>query len=199
MTTAFPLQWPDGWKRTPEHMRESDRRFTGNAYGLTMARSRDLLVRELNLLGAKNVVISTNVALRQDGLPLAMRQRIADPGAAIYFTLKGKPLAMAQDKFVSVPGNLRSLGLAIDAMRQLDRHGGGAMMERAFTGFVALAPPDWKKPWRQVFGVPPDWRGDVTALFRQKAKQRHSDAGGSDSLMAELNVAYQEAKAELGL
>ena len=51
---------------------------------------------------------------------------------------------MAMDRFTSVAGNLRSLTLAIEAMRQLNRHGGGTMMERAFAGFVAIAPPDWK-------------------------------------------------------
>lgn len=71
------------------------------------------------------------------------------------------------------------------------------MMERAFAGFAAIAPPDWKKPWRQVFGVTPDWRGDIATLYREKARNRHPDAGGSDTLMAELNVAYQEAKSEL--
>ena len=106
-------------------------------------------------------------------------------------------MVMAMDRFTSVAGNIRSLTLAIEAMRQLERHGGGTMLERAFAGFVAIAPPDWKKPWREVFGVGPDWQGDITTLYREKARNRHPDAGGSDSLMAELNVAFQEAKCEL--
>lgn len=85
----------------------------------------------------------------------------------------------------------------IDAIRSIERHGGSTMMERAFSGFAAIAPPSWKKPWREVFGVKPDWRGDITALYREKAKTRHPDAGGSDVLMAELNVAYAEARADL--
>lgn len=72
------------------------------------------------------------------------------------------------------------------------------MMERAFQGFAALVPPDWKKPWREVFGVTPDWRGDIAMLYREKAKNQHPDSGGSDQLMDELNVAYGEAKRELG-
>jgi hypothetical protein len=28
------------------------------------------------------------------------------------------------------------------------------MMERAFTSFLAIAPPDWKKPWRQASSLP---------------------------------------------
>ena len=86
---------------------------------------------------------------------------------------------------------------AIEGLRQLERHGGSLMLERAFEGFLAIAPPDWKKPWREVFGVKPDWRGDLKALYHEKARERHSDVGGSDTLMAELNVAYEEACREL--
>lgn len=196
---AFPLQWPDGWPRTPDWKRESDNRFGGKVYGLQPGRVRDQLVEELGRLGAKNVVISTNIALRQDGLPYANQRAVADPGVAVYFTLKGGPLAMARDRFKTVVGNMRSLTLAIEAMRQLERHGGSTMMERAFQGFAAIAAPDWKKPWREVFGVKPDWSGDITALYREKARNRHPDAGGSDTLMAELNVAYAEAKLDLGV
>lgn len=194
---AFPLQWPDGW---PRHRgaREGDGRFSGRTYGLSIGRARDQLVCEIERLGAKNVVISSNVALRRDGLPYSDKRRLDSPGVAVYFTLKDRPMVMAVDRFVSVAGNLRSLTLAIDAMRQLERHGGGTMMERAFSGFAAIAPPDWKKPWREVFGVKPDWSGDIAALYREKARNRHPDTGGNDSLMAELNVAYEEARRELG-
>jgi hypothetical protein len=72
------------------------------------------------------------------------------------------------------------------------------MLEKAFDGFLALAPPNWKKPWRQVFSVNPEWTGDIKALYREKARERHSDIGGNDTLMAELNVAYAEARQELG-
>lgn len=193
---AFPLQWPDGWPRTASYRRESDTRF-GGSNKLVMGKARDQLIEELRRLGASSVVISTNVRLRQDGLPYADQRRQDDPGAAVYFMLKKRPMVMAVDRYASVAGNMRSLTLAIEAMRQLERHGGGTMMERAFTGFAAIAPPDWKKPWREVFGVKPDWTGDITSLYREKAKNRHPDSGGTDSLMAELNVAYAEARQEL--
>lgn len=197
MAEAFPLQWPDGWPRTSDWKRESDNKFGGKVYGLTMGRARDQLIDELKRLGARNPVISSNVALRQDGLPYAVQKQLSDPGVAVYFTIKGRALVMARDQYKSVAGNLRSLTLAIEAMRQLERHGGSVMMERAFTGFAAIAPPNWKKPWREVFGVQPDWSGDITALYREKARNRHPDSGGSNDLMSELNVAYAEAKQEL--
>lgn len=194
---AYPLQWPDGWPRTNPYKRESDKIFAGKVYGLNMGRARDQLVAELQRLGARNVVISSNVKLRQDGLPYADQRKQDEPGVAVYFMLKQRPMVMAVDRYTSVAGNMRSLTLAIEAMRQLERHGGGTMMERAFTGFAAIAPPDWKKPWREVFGVKPDWTGDISALYREKARNRHPDTGGSDSLMAELNVAYAEARRDL--
>jgi hypothetical protein len=199
MEEAYPLAWPLGWPRTRDDDRESDRRFATRAsmysvsYGsITVARARDQLADELARLGATDIVISTNLSGRR--LP-------ADPGVAVYFKHKRRALVMAQDRFASVAGNLRSLALAVEAMRQLERHGGGSMMERAFTGFVAIAPPSWKKPWREVFGLKPGdtpaSQEDLTLMFKERAKRRHPDNGGSDTLMAELNVAFREAKEEL--
>lgn len=196
---AYPLQWPEGWPRTPAYKRETSHPFGGKVYGLTFDRARQQLLEELGRLYARNIVLSTNVPLRQDGQPYAgaATARLNDPGVAVYFTLKGQPRAMARDGFTNIAANMRSLFLAIEGLRQMERHGGSYMMERAFSGFAALAPPDWKKPWREVFGLKPDWRGDIAALYREKARERHPDTGGSNTLMAELNVAYSEAKREL--
>jgi hypothetical protein len=200
MIEACPLHWPDGWPRTNPWARESDSRFGGSGR-LTVGRARDQLMDELRRLGATEIVVSSNVPVRPDGLLYASdnKKRLDDPGIAVYFKFRKKPMVMARDGYQTVAGNLRSLGLAIDGMRQLDRHGGRFMLERAFEGFLAIAPPDWKKPWREVFGIKGDRRSDIGALYREKAKQRHSDHGGSDTLMAELNVAYQDARRELGL
>jgi hypothetical protein len=47
--------------------------------------------------------------------------------------------------------------------------------------------------------IHPTPHGDIAALYREKARNRHPDAGGSNTLMAESNVAYEEARRELGL
>jgi hypothetical protein len=156
----------------------------------------------LRLLGATNIIVSSNMPTKSDGLPYADDSGIADPGIAVYFDFKKKPRAMARDKYTSVAANIRELTLAIGDLRGLERHGGSRMLEKAFEGFIALPSPNGKKHWRTVFGVKPDWTGDIAAiaaLYREMAKQRHSDVGGNDSLMAELNVAYQEARSELNL
>jgi hypothetical protein len=196
MTEAYPLHWPDGWPRTNPWSRESDNRFGGSGK-ITVGRARDQLMGELRRLGATEIVVLSNVPVRPDGLLYADNKRLDDPGIAVYFTYKEKKFVMARDGFVSVAGNLRSLGLAIDGMRQLDRHGGRFMLEKAFAGFLAITPPNWKKPWRQVFGIKADWSGNISELYREKARMRHPDAGGSDTLMAELNVAYEDARREL--
>src|SRR5262249_35516167 len=135
MTEAYPLKWPDGWPRTLPHRRESDNRFGGNRphaivglddsssrpsrRGITVGRARDQLMDELRRLGATDIVVSTNVPVKADGLLYADNKRLDDPGIAVYFTYKKKKFVMARDGFISVAGNLRSLGLAIDGMRQL--------------------------------------------------------------------------------
>jgi hypothetical protein len=198
MTQAYPLHWPQDWPRTESHRRKSDSRFGGHGKRVTMGRAVVQLMDELRLLGATKIVVSSNIPTKSDGLPYAESKLIADPGIAVYFDFKGKSLVMARDNFTSPAGNIRSLTLMIEGFRQVERHGGDLMLERAFTGFIAIAPPDWKKPWREVFGIKADWRGDITQLYREKARTRHPDRGGSDTLMAELNVAYEQARRELG-
>jgi len=198
MTEAYPLRWPDGEPRTPAHGRKRDNKFHDRNDRLSVGKARDQLLRESRLAGFTDIIVSSNVPTRTDGLLYADNKRIEDPGIAVYFKFKGKSLVMARDDYISVAGNLRELALAIQGMRQMLRHGSDRMIEQAFTGFIAIAPPDWKKPWRQVCGVKPDWNGDLKALYREKARERHPDAGGSDTLMAELNVAYEEGCQELG-
>lgn len=223
---AYPLCWPDGWPRTPERLRDDGVRFKAGeiyeGYGenrryvgrrpITFDKARRLLRDELDRLGAKSVIMSTNAALRNDGEPRSdsASRRMDDPGIAVYFTLKGKPMVMAQDAFSNLAANTRSLGLAVEALRALDRHGGGTMMERAFAGFTALPAPEGSRPkraWWTVlnYGEDPEARADlsvdeVRARFRTLAKRRHPDNpdGGSTEAMAELNEALEDAVRDLG-
>lgn len=197
----YPLEWPPGWPRTKFDDRESDARFSGSTYGgLSVERTRNQLFQELNLLGASDVVLSTNLALRRDGMPIAEVRRLEDPGVAAYFTLSKRRLVMATDRFVSVAGNMRSIALAIAGMRQLQRHGGGPMMDRAMSGFVALPAPGARRHWRVVLAIPSGQRIDRDAIelqFRMLAKVHHPDRGGSTETMAELTAARAEALKEI--
>lgn len=206
---SYPLAWPDGWKRTPDFSRAQFHPFGSRTYPLAFDRARRGLREELQRLGAISITLSTNVPLRQDGEPHsgAAGRRMDDPGVAIYFMLKGKPFVMAQDRYRDVAANMRSLALAVEGMRQLERHGGGTMMERAFSGFAALPPPEGvkpRRPWWEVLRYPVDpaerellSAGEVEARFRTLAKKLHPDVGGSTEAFSELEQAKADAIAEL--
>ncbi|MEW9304495.1 J domain-containing protein [Labrys neptuniae] len=207
MTQAFPLQWPEGWPRTPSGRREDGRiRFKrpgsrGWQEPWTFAAARDALLEELARLGVTYPVISSNYPIGRGGVAVEAKRTPQDTGIAIYFMRKGKPFAMACDRFHDAEGNMRSLALAIDAMRQLERHGGGIMMERAFAGFAALPAPGSKRAWREVFGFghsEPITVASLNERYRSKAKAAHPDApGGTAEEMAELNAARDEALKEI--
>ena len=188
MTSAYPLAWPEGWPRTPERKRIDRARFV-----TTFDKARRDLQKELQRLGASNVVISSWLPLRLDGNPRSdvARYRIEDPGVAVYFTLRDRPMVMARDAYHSIHDNLRSIGLAISHLRGLERHGGGTMMDRAFDGFAALPAPD-KVGWRSVLGN----HGDLPsaeAAYKSKAKLAHAN-GGEHEVMVNLNLAMEEAR-----
>lgn len=196
MTQAYPLQWPEGWPSTPAHHRKRN-----CAFKTTFDKARRELFDELRRMDAKSIILSTNIPLRQDGMPYAdyARRIIPNPGVAIYFTLRGRQMTMARDCYDTIHDNLRSLGLAIEHLRGLERHGGSHMMERAFTGFVALAAPTGKRDWRTVLEFS---EGDIKtaeAQFRQLAKRHHPDVpGGSAESFAEISNAIEEARREIG-
>lgn len=187
--SAYPLAWPSGWPRTSD----AERRKT-SAFKVDANKCRRDLAEQLRMLGAENVVVSSNVPVRADGNPYAdaARRIISDPGVALYFTIDGRQLSMARDQYWRVEDNLRSITLAIGAIRALERQGGSYMMERAFAGFTALPPP--KSCW-DILGVHAGAsETEILASYRAKARSAHPDVdGGSTAAMAELNRARDEA------
>lgn len=200
MTTMYPLDWPAGWPRTrPADRLDGRRTFLRSAgRSWTFAAARDALYEEAARLGSPswNTVISTDFQLNQRGEPSLSKGRPSDNGVAIYLRRVGRPYVMACDRYERAEENMRSLALAIEAMRQLERHGGGVMMERAFQGFAAIAAPA-PQHWTAVLGLPATaTRADIEAAFRRLARERHPDAGGSDAMMAALNAARDQALKE---
>lgn len=153
MTQSYPLQWPEGWPRA------TDRRVSA-PFRTTFSAALKNLHAELRRLKATDIVVSSWLPLRNDGQPRAdaARMRIDDPGVAVYFALRNRPMVMARDVFWNVHDNLHSIGHAIAHLRGLERHGGGVMLERAFAGFAALPAPEHKEHWSKVLGYPENWQ-----------------------------------------
>lgn len=156
---------------------------------------------ELDRMGVPNwnVVISANLKLREDGLPLSRQAEPNDPGVAVYFHRRDEPQkVMAIDIYDRVADNLAAVAATIDAMRAIERHGGAKVMERAFTGFTALSD---RPHWATVLGVSPKASSaEVNIAFRMLAAKHHPDrAGGNAQKMAEITEARDRALKEMGL
>jgi DnaJ domain len=168
---------------------------------LDIPRSARPLIEELRLLNGggvarprRPVVISSNFPVARDGFPVEGSRRPLDQGIAIYFDLGGEQKVMARDQYTRAEENMRALALSIEAMRSLERHGGGDMMSRAFTGFTALAAPNAERPWWEVMKVRRDASLDeIRAAYRREAKNVHPDAFGSSDAMAALSAARDKA------
>lgn len=190
---AFPLLWPEGQRRTVA------RKVSPFEVGFSTA--RDHLLRELSKLGARDVVISSNVPLRRDGLPLADAREPSDPGVAVYFDRRvgetWSPFVIACDAYNRVKANLRAVGLTVEALRSIARHGATQMLEQAFTGFAALPPATpADPPWWVVLGVSKDAAEEpVREAYRRLALEHHPDRGGDSARMAQVNRAYEAARA----
>jgi hypothetical protein len=220
-TAAFPLSWPAAWKRTPEHQRTRSKFGKASrqeGYGdnkrwvpgrdLTIAEGTQRVLLELGRMGISrervgdDVVISTNLRLRLDGLPVSSQAEPRDPGVAVYWreALGGRKV-MAIDIYDRVADNLAAVAATLDAMRAIERHGGAAILERAFTGFTALPAPivaGMKRPWRAVLEIDGAVNEEaVSRAHRVLSMKHHPDRGGTDEKMAEINAARDEALAEL--
>lgn len=184
-TTAYPLSWPHGRPRAPYRSRSA---FRGRTFGAT----RDFLVNELRLLGAHHIVLSTNIPLRQDGLPYATFRTPDDPGVAVYFEYKKKPMAFCCDLWMKVEDNMHAVAKTIEALRGIARWGTGDMMDAAFSGFVALPPPTDKETalWAEAGIMDPDnWDAEKkTRALRVLIQKYHPDKLEGDREKFELAV-----------
>lgn len=201
--TKYPLSWPSGWKRTPAHQRYrakfSKKGSSGWRDKLSIEQATQRVRAELQRMSIYegNVIISTNLILRNDGLPRSGQPEPKDQGAAVYWKKHAWKThkVMAIDQYDRVADNLAAIAATLESMRAIERHGGAIILERAFTGFDALPSPN---DWRHVMGFEntptyADARGRYLAL----AVKRHPDNGGTNEAMSELNRAWEEAQREL--
>ena len=206
MTQAYPLQWPHGRPRKALTARK-DATF-GKVVGtgherrlksLSLADARGRLQDEVDRLGGRSAVLSTNVSLRLDGLPRSGQGEPDDPGVALYFDLGGKPHVLACDTYTRVADNIAALAAHIEATRKIERLGVATAAEM-FAGFQALPAPG-ATPWWSVLQVEASATPEqIEAAFKRLARERHPDRpGGSHDMMADLNRAREQGMKERGL
>ncbi len=206
---AYPLQWPDGWKRTApvarRHAKFGRKVTTAGGWkrteDLTVSQAIQRVLEELQRMGIvrDDCVISTNLVLRLDGLPRSDQKRPVDPGAAVYWQDGGARRVMAIDQYTTVEDNLAAIAATIEAMRAIERHGGAVILERAFTGFTALPAPGAAREWWEVLGCAAHApTNEIRAAYRALASKHHPDKGGDAARMAEINAAFGTAMKERG-
>lgn len=205
--SSFPLQWPEGWKRT-------NNRFKPKFIEGHFAVVRDSIIKQLNRMGGTHVVITSDLPTRGDGLPYA-NARCENPAVAVYWVKDGREHVIACDRWRTIGYNLRAIDMTLEAMRGIERWGSSKMVEQAFAGFAALPagssservppPAPTVRPWRQVFEVSAiaNHMSNSDLLFlvkhrhRERIKLVHPDKGGDNNVAAELNAALAEAEREL--
>lgn len=201
--TRYPLCWPDDVGRRPHHSRMRPQ-FTDK----TVSQATQLVLQEINRLNGRswdyrdeNVVISTNMALRMDGLPRSDQGEPKDPAAAVFFTLRfpraGKwaerPCVLTCDKWVRVSWNLYAIAKDIEAQRARDRWG-CTNLEQAFRGYLAIPERCGGPSWWELLGVPSSAGPDaIKDAYKLKAKTAHPDVGGDVEKWARLQEAYDQA------
>jgi hypothetical protein len=194
-TDGYPLQWPVGWPRREPYKRNS------SPYQVEFAKARDELVRELRLAGARDIVISSNIPLRRDGLPLAGMAEPKDPGVAVYFTNRKKaPCCIPNDAWRTVRENVRGIGYAVAALRMLERCGSGEVIDRAYAGYALLPETAGASNAWALLGLAPGSSPDeIKTRYRELSRIHHPDRpGGTSAGFTALTEAYNSALAEVG-
>jgi hypothetical protein len=195
---AFPLYWPEGWPRT--------KRRIPSKFSTGFGAARNFTFRQIEMMGGRNPIVSSNLPLRNDGLPRANMPNPQDPGVAVYFKQRQsngefREMVFACDQYVLAYDNIYSIGKTIEALRKIKLWGASDMMERAFRGFTAL-PQKASTPWRNVLGfddVQPATAELIERKFRELALKHHTDTGDGDvEALQRVVTARNDALKEIG-
>lgn len=210
--TATPLSWPMGKPRTPADERKHGRfgKRNSSGYGLkevTVADGRDRVTEALDKFTRRgqtyrvppdSIIISTDLALRNDGFPRSGQREPSDPGVAVYFKLDGQAQCIPCDVYHRIADNLAAVADCIEALRTLERHD-ASLMRAAFTGFAQLASPEamGRPHWRQVLNTDSHDIEQVRKAYRAALRTAHPDKGGSSEAFHEVQEAWNQAQTEL--
>jgi hypothetical protein len=164
----------------------------------TWADTVDLLAREVEALGATEIVLQlaiTERECRRDGW-IRADARPTHPGVIVSFTSRHGPLRYHTDRFTHrrwngyLPGwqsNVRAIALGLEALRRIDRYGiAGAGQQ--YTGWnalpagrplpAAMTADEAEGILRAAAGPGGDDSQSYLDLYRLAARRHHPDTGG---------------------
>ncbi len=169
------------WPRTETRPRR--RSVFKSPYSKTL----DLLFREIEYLGGRNIVIQIDVQereLRNDGWPRS-DARPMSPRVLLSLESKHGPLAYPCDRFDRWQDNLRAIALALEALRKVDRYGVTTHGEQ-YTGWRALP--------ASVNGDGFESVGEAAEFIAQHSDEDAVQIGG---LLTVFRCAYRQAARKL--
>lgn len=194
--TRYPLTWPAGWPRASQ-LQLRDAKFSKNKQDLSVFDGVQRVLTALKALAVdeQDVIISTNIRTRLDGLPRSGEPVPVDRGAAIYWEQDGHNRSMAIDIYTAVADNLAAIAATLEAIRAIERHGGGQILERVFTGFAALPAPEESRWWDVLMVSRDATEPVVTEAWKRLRSRWHPDkTDGHAGRFDIINKAYQEFK-----
>ncbi len=209
--TRSPLSWPAHKPRTKERDRKFGRFNSAGGGGyrrdITLAQATRRLFEQIRAftragqpyrIVPDDVIISSNLAVRKDGLPRSGQRKPDDPGVAVYFELDGNPRCVPCDQYSEIEQNIAAIAATLEALRLIERHG-SQMFEAAFSGFTALPGPDHVvvRTWREVLDYYGDDYKEMKEHYQRARSANHPDHGGSEAAFIEVQNALVAAEKEL--
>lgn len=188
---SYPLYWPEGWPRT-DAANQKRARFDDRSVYI----ARRVLSDEVRRFGATDLIISSNLELKLDGNPRSNQRQPSDRGVAIYFKREDVDMALACDIYTTVEDNLWALCRTLQALRQIERDGSPALINRAFKGFAQLPDPDALPWWNMLHITREATKEEIVAAYRKLALQHHPDHGGNVEEFHPIQKAYEAAMKE---
>lgn len=192
---AFPLNWPLGYKRTVNRIR--------SRFSQTPDKVQKALRSECEKLRLTNVIVSTNIPVRNDGGMYAvyMSRKVDDPGVAVYFKYNGKDTVICCDTFNTVWENIYAIAKVMEGIRAATRYGVSNFLDHVFSGFKAIPEVVDVTPehWSSVLGVlKTATKEEIKRAYRHAAVYSHPDASnGSPERWERLRTAYAQAMRQL--
>jgi hypothetical protein len=167
--------------------------WTYSRFDTPLRKTLQLLARELDNLGAKDIVVELDVAerdFRLDGYPRA-NARALSPAVRVTFQSKWGPLRYETAEFSDWQANLRAIALSMEALRSVDRYGVSKRGEQ-YRGWRQLptgtdpadsitTPEQARAVLADVLNLPSLAGMDERDVIRRAQFETHPDRGGDST------------------